>query len=439
MKKSSKDRLIRKVYLFIFIICILIDYLCLRGQKEEQSDDFAQILEEPVENRENTEDKKAAENEGSTENKEIAESAEDKGTSEIVNNDELKQYYGVYEIAEFWPTLYFFRGLRFDNIREQEADMMLGHFVEIQEDSLVTYECFRWKGVYDGKSTRIENYQIEKVSIENPEYEWETMDSASMSMEEIIDCPSFDFPCVDGFEDYREKIRGRITVKVDLYYWQEYYVMEDGIMMYSPMTGEYFYLKKLDKKPDKVLTAEALAEEEKEKIIQDVYGSYTITEFMPTKFYPALDVAGDVLLPQEEADMMIGREIVIGEQLFTTYDNGRLPNSEVMNRSMEEYLLEKIEITTPDYQIERKLRDDIFGLRDDMLPEEMQQEEYIEINVYPGYENEKMVFSDVLPQMYQLDDGRLLLYAIGEYFLLEKNEAVSEPFAYQNLLEETNE
>lgn len=428
MKKTRIGKPIRIVYPVILVSCLLIGYLCLRGQEKVQSDVSVQTEEENVGNWENTENKKTEES---------MESTEDKESAKIVNSAELKQYYGVYEIAEFWPTLYFFRGHRFDNIREQEADMMLGHFVEIQEDSLVTYECFRWEGVYDGKSTRIENYQIEKVSIENPAYEWEAMDSASMSMEEIIDSLSFDFPCVEGFEDYREKIRGRITVKVDSYYWQEYYVMEDGIMMYSSMTNEYFYLKKMDKKPDKSLVAEELAEEEKEKIIQDVYGSYTITEFLPTKFYPALDVAGDVLLPQEEADMMIGREIVIDDQLFTTYDNGRLPNSEAANRSMEEYLLEKIEITTPDYQIERKLRDDIFGLRDDMLPEEMQQEEYIEINVYPGYG--ESIFDSLLPQMYQLNDGRILLYAMGEYFLLEKKEAVPEPFVYQNLLEETNE
>ena len=340
-------------------------------------------------------------------------------TSELKENNELQQYYGTYEIIEFWPTIYFLRGLEYDCIREQEADLMLGHIVEIKENSLVTYECFRWKGVYDGQPTRRENYRIEKVSIENPPYEWEAMDSDSMSMEEVIGKSSYSFPCVDGFEDYREKICGRITVNVDTYYWQEYYVMDDGIIMYSVVTGQYFYLKKLDKEPDKVLTAEELSEEEKEKIMQDVYGNYTITEFMPTKFYPALDSGGDVLLPQGEADMMIGREIAVNEQLFTTYDNGRLPNSESTNRLMDEYLLEKIEITTPDYQIERKLRDDIFGLRDDMMPEEMQQEEYVEINVCPGYG--ESIFDSLIPQMYLLNDGRILLYAMGEYFLLEKN------------------
>ncbi len=338
----------------------------------------------------------------------------------IKNREELKQYYGVYEITDFWPTLYYYRGDPYDRLRVQEADMMLGHIVEIKEDFLETYECFRWAAVYDGHETRIENYQIEKVSIENPAYEWERINPASTSLEEFAGRLRVDFPIAPEFEDCREKICGRINVKVDSYYWQEYYVMEDGIMMHSIITGQYFYLKKLDKEPDKAMPAEELSEEEKEKIIQDVYGSYTITEFMPTKFYPALDSGGDILLPQGEADMMIGREIVINEQLFTTYDNGRLPNSQFTKRLMDEYLLEKIEITTPDYQIERKSRDDIFGLRDDMLPEEMRQEEYIEINVNPGYG--ESIFDSLIPQIYLLNDGRLLLYAMGEYFLLEKAE-----------------
>ncbi|MCI8775695.1 MAG: hypothetical protein HFI50_17655 [Lachnospiraceae bacterium] len=333
----------------------------------------------------------------------------------------IEQYFGIYEITSFWPTLYYGRGWRHDFLLEQEADMMLGHIVEIEEESLITYECFRWNIVHDGKRVVwTGNYQIEKVTMEDPQYEWESIDSASTSIEEFTGRLEDSFPGVPEFQNCREKICGRITVTVEEPYVQEYYVMEDGIMMYSTMTGEYFYLKKLDKEPNAVLPVKELSEEEKEKIIQEVYGTYTITEFLPTKYYPALDVAGDVLLPQEEADMALGREITIGRQSFITYDNGRLPNSEAAGRSMEEYLLKEIEIITPDYQIERKRRDDIYGLRDDMLSEEMQQDEYIEINVFPGYG--ELPFTDVLPQMYLLNDGRLLLYAMGEYFLLEKNE-----------------
>ncbi|MCM1232908.1 MAG: hypothetical protein NC489_22510 [Ruminococcus flavefaciens] len=331
----------------------------------------------------------------------------------------IDNYYGVYEIVEFWPTLSFLRRLDYDCIREQEADMMLGHIVEIQEESLLTYDCFRWAAVYEGQKTRSENYRIEKVFIENPQYEWDAKDSDLVSMEEITGRSDYTFPCIKGFEDFGEKIFGRITVKVDAHYVQEYYVMEDGIIMFSTLTGEYFYLKKLDKKPDDIMSPKELSDEEKEKIIEEIYGNYIIIEFMPTKFYPALDVDGDMFLPQQEADMMLGNEIIVEKDVFTTYSNNRLPNSNAVHRSMDEYLLEKIEIFDPDYQIEVKYRNDIFGLRDDMLPEEMVQEEYIEINVYPGYG--ESIFDRLLPQMYLLNDGRLLLYAMGEYFLIEKN------------------
>ena len=80
-----------------------------------------------------------------------------------------------------------------------------------------------------------------------------------------------------------------------------------------------------------------------------------------------------------------------------------------------------MEITEPDYQIAVKMRDKIYGLRDDMLPEEMVQDEYIEISVYPGYDTDDgSVYGNTLLQFYQLEDGRLLMRAMEQYFILEK-------------------
>lgn len=187
--KKPIGKPIRKVYPVILVSCLLIGYLCLRGQEKEQSDVSVQTEEENVGNGENTENKKTAESVESTEDKKIAESAEsveDKEPAKSVNSAELKQYYGVYEIVEFWPTLSYYRGLRADRLAEQEADMMLGHIVEIQEDSLATYECFRWNVLHDGRKVSWSgNYQIEKVSMENPAYEWERIDPVSTSLEEF--------------------------------------------------------------------------------------------------------------------------------------------------------------------------------------------------------------------------------------------------------------
>lgn len=77
-----------------------------------------------------------------------------------------------------------------------------------------------------------------------------------------------------------------------------------------------------------------------------------------------------------------------------------------------------MEISDPNYSVEVKIRDNIYGLRDDMLPKDMIQDQYIEISVFPGYAASGS--DDVLPQLYLLDDGRIIMYAMGEYFLLEK-------------------
>lgn len=218
---------------------------------------------------------------------------------------------------------------------------------------------------------------------------------------------------------YSEKITGRISIQVAAPWGdQEYFVMEDNIIMYSSLSGQYFWLEKLDKETEKVIPNKQVSATDREIILQETYGTYTITEFLPTKFYPALDSGGDILLPQGEADLMTGKEVVIGEKLFVTYDNFRLPNSEICGRASDEYLLEKVEISDPNYSVEVKIRDNIYGLRDDMLPKDMIQDEYIEISVFPGYVASGS--DDVLPQLYLLDDGRIIMYAMGEYFLLEK-------------------
>ena len=47
----------------------------------------------------------------------------------------------------------------------------------------------------------------------------------------------------------------------------------------------------------------------------------------------------------------------------------------------------------------------------------MEQDEYIQIGVYPGYESSGYW---ALPQFYLLGDGKAAMFSMGEYFLLEK-------------------
>lgn len=340
-----------------------------------------------------------------------AESVDERGRGE-----RIEQYYGTYRITEFWPTVYY-RALNYDTLPEQEADMMLGRIVEIGEDQLITYDSFLWIGLREGGYAFWGNYLIEEIFIPHPQYEWESLDSNTKWYEEmeyhnISDAIS---------KEYCDVIEGRMSIQVaESWYKHEYYVMKDGIIMYSWLTGQYFYLEKLNEKPDRILLQNELSDDDVERILQELYGTYTVTKFLPTKFYPALDSNGDVRLPQEEADMMIGKEIVIVEDLFVTYDNYRLPNSLSAGRAMDEFYLESAEILNPDYRLKILPKDEIYGLRDEMLPEELVQDTYIRINVFPGY-GSRTDWSETLPQLYLLDDGRMIMYAMGEYFLIEKS------------------
>lgn len=200
---------------------------------------------------------------------------------------------------------------------------------------------------------------------------------------------------------------------------QYYYTLvdEDKIIMYSTLSQQYFLMEKINKNQERLLP-EQFSSMQKSMLLEEICGVYEVIGFLPTKFYPALDSGGYDILPQEEANMMMGQEIVISEEMFNTYDNGRLPNSYVMNRLEDGFWIKKVEIENPEYQVKNVLREDIYGLRDSMLPDELVQQEYIEIDVFPGYETRGV---KILPQLFLVENGQIIIYSMGEYFLLEKN------------------
>lgn len=334
-------------------------------------------------------------------------------TEEEQEQDELEPYYGFYRISEFLPSIEWMRGIRYDNLPEQEADMLLGRIVELGADRLVTCDSFRRLGSRNGRDAFHGNYMIEKICIEDPQYLWEPLDAETIGSELYFNNEK-DWRT----SPYRELIQGKISIEVTESGWKHYYyVMPEGILMLSSMGGQLYFLEKLGEEPEQQEEI-VLSAEEKSEVLQELLGTYAIIEFLPTKFYPAPDSAGDPYLPEEEAELMIGKEITVEEDIFVTYDNLRRPNSEYVKRAMDDFWLEKVEIQSPDYRIEVRNRGELYGLRDDMLREELLQDRYIEISMYPGY----CANGDrCLPQLYLLDDGRIIMYAMGEYFLLEKN------------------
>lgn len=327
------------------------------------------------------------------------------------DENKLEAYYGTYKIIEYCPTIYP-RGGWGTWISEQEADMMVGRNIILEKNFLFTCDSERRLGTRDGRYGFGGNHIITEYMIDNPGYSFvdrqpETMKGSEAEMERWV-------------PDYYEKINGRINVSLRKGVGQAYYTLkgENKLIMYSSAHLQYFLLEKTEDIPLEELVDREMGEKEKEEIVESIYGTYKVTAFLPTKFYPDLDLNGEELLPKEEAELMLGKTISLFENSCMIYDNWRRPNSELMERAENDYWLKEIEITEPDYQVAVRVRDKIYGLRDDMLPEEMVQEEYIEISVYPGYE---CGGEEALPQFYPLDNGQLLMMVMEQYFLLEKN------------------
>ena len=321
---------------------------------------------------------------------------------------ELEKYYGAYLITEFRPTIYYGHK-RWDALPEQEADMMLGRIVRIEENLFRTYDSERSRGTREGRQAFPGNYMIKEFVMEDPQYIWmDRRKELNLEISYIRDGQSIS-------KQECNRINGAIGLSDGI---QVFYTMEgeDKLILDSRLTQQYFILEKINEMTEEK-RAKILTREEKQEILNTFYGEYKIEEFLPTKFYPAKDVSGIDILPQGEADMMIGKKVVINANVCTVYDNCRQPNSEYQHRAEDEYLLEKVEISQPDYEVENVIRDEIYGLRDDMLPEGMEQDEYTQISVYPGFQTGG---ESVLPQFYLLEDGRVIMYSMGEYFLLEK-------------------
>ncbi|MDE7476384.1 MAG: hypothetical protein K2M91_00290 [Lachnospiraceae bacterium] len=330
------------------------------------------------------------------------------------NPDEIDKYYGCYRVTQFYPTMYY-NNVKYDCLPEQEADMMLGRIVIIESKWLVTYDSERRLGTREGRDGFAGNYIIEKYTIENPQYVCQAITSDTV---DVFLRPDQDMKRAIGKILY-EQIEYLITIPplCSPFGTQYYYTLSNAnqMIMYSTLSGQYFLMERFENH-QKTASSQQLSDTQKNQLLKEIFGIYEVTAFLPTKFYPAKDSSGNVILPQEEADMMIGQEIIIREELFNTYDNDRRPNSCIANRLENDFWIKRVEIDNPKYRIERRFRKDIYGLRDNMLPEEFEQQEYIEIDIYPGY----YAGDNTLPQLFVTENKKIIMYAMGEYFLLER-------------------
>ena len=218
-----------------------------------------------------------------------------------------------------------------------------------------------------------------------------------------------------GLGELSEQLDGMITTPQlsEPYGKQKFYTFKDKdiLVLYSEVAGEYFLLERCEEEPKEEHTKWSGVETK--KLLEKIYGAYQVAKFLPTKFFPITDYNDEEMLSADEADMMLGRIVTISEDLFVTYDNWWRYNR---NRPW----VAEAEVKNPDYRVKTVWADEIYGIRDGMLPEDLAQQEYVEVDVYPGYWSNMIHMN--LPQMYLVNDGRIILYAMGQYFLLERTD-----------------
>lgn len=349
---------------------------------------------------------------------------------------ELNMHFGVYRITKFFATEVSFANL---NITEQEADMMLGRIVEITPECLRTYGPERGLGNQEGRYG-FTNYMVESYRIDNVHYGYRK--NYTKLPPEVPGAVTLRYVVP---EELFEQLEGVIITPQlsEPYGRQCFYTFTDQniLVLYSEVACEYFLLERCEEEP-KEEHPEWNSMEAK-KLLKEIYGTYQVTEFLPTKFFPIttygyrdeqLSKEGEQL-SQEEADITVGRIVTISEDLFVTLDNWWMlnsPRTSVRHKyeDWENWWMQaenrpwvaEAEIEKPDYRVKTVWADEIYGIRDGMLSDNLVQQEYVEIDVYPGYWSELKDVS--LPQMYLVNDGRIILYAMGQYFLLERTDSV---------------
>lgn len=325
---------------------------------------------------------------------------------------ELSTHYGTYRITELYDTAY--NRVKGYEPTDQELDMMLGRVVEIKPERLITYDCERLLGTRDGRYG-FSNYDIERYTVDSPKYEYQRISKREIESEDT-----------DGWlvsnvgRDKFDQIDGIITGPqlCEPFGTQFFYTLTDKsklILGSDLFPSANFLLERCEDAPKE--DHAKWGEQEAKELMKDIYGAYQVTEFLPTKFFPLGDKAemGYDALSEEEASLMTGRIITVSEDFFVTCDNDRHPHQK---RQETGYWVADEGIVDPDYRVKTVWADEIYGIRDGMLTGELAKEEYVEIAVYPGF-----WASDAnLPKMYLADEKRIILYAMGQYFLLERTE-----------------
>lgn len=436
--KSHKNAASKKYIWIIAVLFVTAGCFLGRSMAAEKPDDFQNDFSSD----ENAEaERESPPKESIPEGEETAAAQEAKSTpagreAAVSGKEMMEQYYGVYEIKEYFGVNDSNKGANsFCNLPDEEIDLLIGQRIVLAEEKYAAYDNFRLGGRSGDRDTS--DYQIKKYVIDDPEYTVREIDDD----EDILCVDGKDILCLDGYywengssdnleypykvielpnqEDLAES--SRMTEFVP-----HLFVIDDRRLMWCCETAlQWFIIEKVADVYEKEDIC--LPSEENGQIPAEMCGSYKITEFYPTVYWEnrkAYPDYGRGYLSPEDAQSMIGRTVFLGEESYQgyTFDS----SSFVTDEPERGPKIIAVDSNNTDYLVRDVKRSELYGLRDSILPEIYEQDVYREITVPVSMLSQDLEPADYFcnTKYYQLDtdNSKILMLFMKEFFLLEKED-----------------
>lgn len=343
----------------------------------------------------------------------------------LQGKEEISQYFGVYEIKEYYPGNTESYGVhRLCNLPDEEVDLLIGQRIVLTENIYVAYDNFRFGGRSGDRE--LSDYQIKKYVIDDPEY---TIREISYEQ---------DRGCFDGYPENSFSNDLEYPYKlIELPNQEELaeysrmvefvphlFVINDSRLIWCCETSsQWFIIEKV---------ADTYGEEdispppdENGQVPAEMYGRYKITEFYPTVYWESRQNPYERgYLSSEAAQGMIGLTVFLGANSYQGYSFDSSAFAEDPPRCESEIVVVDSENTN--YQVRDIKRSELYGLRDPILPEIYEQDVYKEITVPISMLSQDLEPPDYFcgTKYYQLDadNNKILMLFMKEFFLLEKTD-----------------
>lgn len=342
----------------------------------------------------------------------------------ISEKEIVEQYYGVYEIKEYYPGNTESRGYnRLCNLPGEEADLLIGQKIVLTEDKYVAYDNFRFGGRSGDRE--LSDYQIKRYVIDNPEYtitevsyEHDILSFDGYPENSIINSLEYPYQLIElpNQEDLAESSRM-------IEFVPHLFVMDDCRLMWCCQTcNQWFIIEKVaDAYEEEDIS---LPPDENGQVPAEMYGSYKITDFYPTVYWESRKAHPDYgrgYLSPDDVQSMIGRTVFLGTKTYQGYSFDS--SAFVMDPPEDTGEIITVDSKNTNYLVRDVKRSELYGLRDSILPELYEQDTYKEITVplsTLSQDLEDYYFCST--KYYQLDedDNKILMLFMKEFFLLEK-------------------